>query len=136
MPADTIKGVVDKGTKAGQKFLDPNEFNFEQHRWVRFLVLMSQLEKNVAYLQKAFGTPPDSSLTKLVQQELASGQNESARYPYYRDDEWCGKAIPRINALCDLMSCWHQINSKENVTEFFGQDAPQPDPVLRVTPGI
>jgi len=136
MPQSVIEGVVAKGTEAGQKFLDPATFNFEQHWWVRFLVLTAQLEKNIAHLHEVLGDTAFSSFAERLKQEAASGESNATRYPYYRDEAWCARAIPRIEALCDLITKWQQTNSSENVSAFFGQDAPQPDPALRVTPRI
>jgi hypothetical protein len=41
-----------------------------------------------------------------------------------------------VEALHKLIAKWEQLNTSEQVSTFFGQDAPQPDPVLRVTPRI
>jgi predicted acylesterase/phospholipase RssA len=136
MPQSVIKGVVSKGTEAGQKFLDRTEFDFDQHWWVRFLVLMAQLEKNIAHLHKVLGDPTTLSIDERLQREVASAESSTTRYPYYRDEDWRIRAMPRIDALCDLIATWQQINDGEKVSAFFGQDAPQPDPALRVTPRI
>jgi hypothetical protein len=43
MPSETIDNVMRKGLLAGETLV--TRLNFEHHQWVRFRVLMAQLEE-------------------------------------------------------------------------------------------
>ncbi|WP_422877902.1 hypothetical protein [Ktedonosporobacter rubrisoli] len=133
MPRVTINKVMEKGIEAGQLLTNPLTFSFEQHWWVRFLVLMAQLEENIDDLEGI----DDPSLTARLQQEALSASTAAPlRYPYYRDRRWVNEAHARVQYLRNLMQHWQQANRRLGRGSFFGANAPQPDPSLRVTPRL
>jgi len=130
MPPEIIQKIVDKGAEGACLLTDPAGFNFEHHWWVRFLVLMAQLEENIDHLQGMFDATGQPNFKARLAQVVASGipgHDPKLKYPYYRDQIWCDEAIPRIDALQKLINGWGKM-------VFFRQNVPQPDPVLRVTP--
>jgi hypothetical protein len=140
MPTDIIDRMVNKGQKAGNILCptdadraDPEKlqtkFNFEHHWWVRFLVVMAQLEQNVENLQEVFDDP---AFQKLLDKQLAS-KGAPPSYPYWRDENWCKEAKDRITELRTLIDCWKNAPQPGGSREFFRTNAPLPDPVLRVT---
>lgn len=130
MSPDIIKEVVDKGMEAGQMLSNPETFNFEHHWWVRFLVLMAQLEENMKGMEEVLVNAPD--IEERVKQELA----DELGYPYCRDERWCDEALLRINDLKTMVCNWQQAAERWKQPTFFSADAPLPKPVLRVTPPI
>jgi hypothetical protein len=140
MPTDIIDRMVNKGQKAGNILCptdadraDPEKlqtkFNFDHHWWVRFLVVMAQLEQNVENLQEVFDDP---AFQKLLDKQLAS-KGAPPSYPYWRDENWCKEAKDRITELRTLIDCWKNAPQPGGSREFFRTNAPLPDPVLRVT---
>ena len=140
MPTAIIDSMVNKGQKAGNILCptvadraDPEKlqtkFNFDHHWWVRFRVMMAQLEQNVENLQEVFDDP---AFQKLLDKQLAS-QKAPPLYPYWRDENWCKEAKDRITELRTLIDCWKNAPQQGGSSEFFRTDAPLPDPVLRVT---
>ncbi|HEU5231159.1 MAG TPA: hypothetical protein VFU49_25280, partial [Ktedonobacteraceae bacterium] len=130
MPPDIIKEVVDKGAEAGQMLSNPETFNFEHHWWVRFLVLMAQLEENIESMEEVLVNTPD--IEERIKQELA----DELGYPYCHDERWCDEALLRIKDLTTMICSWKQAAERWKQPTFFSADAPLPKPVLRVTPPI
>lgn len=129
MPTETIKAVVGKGSRAGEILCDPDEFNFEHHWWVRFLVLMALLERNFEGMQEVLGDP-------AFQERLYKQLAMSADFPYSRDSLWIDAAKERVKELQQTLACWHDANKQWSDPPLFGRNAPLPNPVLRVTPEL
>jgi predicted acylesterase/phospholipase RssA len=128
-----IKSLVDKGRRAGALLC--NEFSFGEHQWVRFLVLMAQLE---AQLRRTTVPFPDSEAYARMLRNSMEGN-----YPYRHDSAWCAEAGNRMEALLGLLTSWdeHQKIWKTRSSgwgeqSFFGRNAPQPVSTLRVTPMV
>ncbi|HZO71738.1 MAG TPA: patatin-like phospholipase family protein [Ktedonobacteraceae bacterium] len=130
MPSPIIEQVVEKGKEAGQILSNPETFNFDHHWWVRFLVLMGQLEENIEGMESVLTNAPDvAARLKLV---TADGSG----YPYCHNEPWCNEALLRIKDLETVMCAWRQAAERWGKPSFFHADPPMPDPVLRVTPPI
>jgi hypothetical protein len=123
MPGDVLEGVIQKGRLAGEALL--TRFNFEHHQWVRFRVLMAQLESNLLEMKDVLRRDnPAFNLQKL----LADQSNKENRYPYSRDEAWGEKAFQRIEQLRNVVDTWDR--------PVFGQAIPKPEPSLRITPRV
>ena len=129
MPHKTIEGIVKKGRKAGELIWNSKnnsqEFNLEYHQWVRFRVLMADLEEN---FEKMGINLKDPALGNLLTKPFASYSD----YPYPpRDGDWLNGAIVRLQTLQCLLKCW-----QEGTPDLFRKDKPNPETVLRVTPEV
>ncbi len=63
MDQETIKKLTDHGEAAGKKLCD--DFDFDEHRWRRFLVSMARMEETLDDLMVAYdGLPPATSAFK------------------------------------------------------------------------
>ena len=113
------------GARAGEARL--NDFNFTHHQWVRFRVLMGQLEPNLRAMERLLHDEVFPATT-LVDMQLNSREAETP-FPYPRNRLWCDDALQRIAALRQLIDGWPD-------GPLFGQDTPRPNPVLRVTPEV
>jgi predicted acylesterase/phospholipase RssA len=123
MPGEVIDNVIKKGLLAGETIL--THFNFEHHQWVRFRVLMAQLEENLMEMKEVLRDDnPSFDLRKLMSDQL----NKENRYPYPRDESWSKNALERIEQLHNVVVEWER--------PVFGQGIPRPEPVLRITPEI
>lgn len=151
MPPDTIEKIVRKGNEAGDKLV--NDFKFEQHQWVRFLVLMKQLERNFARVQDVVAQ--DAPFVKLL--DTLSADNPPTpppELPYSRPPDWCTLAKSSVADLRTLAENWEKVakqwedalaskaaqdgtDAEQSTTPlFFHQNSPEPDPVLRITPEV
>lgn len=133
MPKHTIEIMAKKGSDAGDVLL--KEFDFDHHRWVRFLVLMRELELQLKKLTQVYVT---GEYDELIGQKL-TGQT----YPYPRPEQWRADAIKRLQAINELVADWETIhrhyletNPDWQLPDLFDKDAPHPQPVLRVTPNL
>ena len=161
MPSAIIQRIEQKGEHAGALL---QRFQFDQHWWVRFLVLMARLEDNLYEMREVCddsdlqhrddsdalnseSTCPSTFRARL-QREWRSGCDPQQRYPYYRDQAWCEEALIRVQALKVVIAAWQETDNRDNsdncsdVTEqagivrFFQNEAPMPTTVLRVTPRV
>ena len=133
MPPETIRTLVEKGQKAGEIFSDTNKFNFDHHWWVRFLVLMAQLEQNIGPIQAVLENP---GFETRLEQQLRSIQDPQLRYPYYHDKVWCDEAKERVKELRDWITYWQEASRRREPPPLFHDGAPLPNPVLRMTPEV
>ena len=121
MPPDVVRGIERKGEEAGE--LIRRQFNFEDHQWARFLVLMADIEAN-------FATLPE----KLDEADRRLGEYISGARPkppsYPRDNEWMQQARALIEELRAAVGKW------AGNGEMFVIDRPKPEPVLRMTPKL
>ncbi|HKS27119.1 MAG TPA: hypothetical protein VJS44_04840 [Pyrinomonadaceae bacterium] len=126
MPPDIIKEVVVKGELAGEKLLQ--YFRFEQHQWVRFRVLVRELEKNLARLKKVLADEPVIFDYKtLIELQRSEGL-------YFPDKaEWGEKVAELLDGIREFMKTprW-----KDNLGLMKEEPYPVPEPTLRVTPNL
>ncbi len=127
MQEKTIRKVMEKGEEAGRLLLE--EFDFRVHQWVRFQVLMIQMEK---YLEKTWkvARKDPSTLTRRFDYEslIKDQEQEVNKYPYRRDEKWTAPAIRRMKTMGDFINSWQD--------DKLDEDPPLPEAVLRVGPEI
>ncbi len=124
MDAKTIQRIGDKGRRAGGLL---SAMDFRQHQWVRFRVLMSNLEKNLQHVRATF--PDLEGYEGLFNDQLSAGANgNGARWYKPQDATWCRKALAQIEAFVELERAWQG--------KFFSNQPPKPDASLRVTPPL
>jgi hypothetical protein len=128
MPEHTIEQVMAKGDAAGEKIL--RYFDMDEHRWVRFRVLMAELERNFGIMERRL-EQRQFDVSALCAKETAAeanrGTDPAGVFPYPRDAAWCEQALARVRQLRELSGAW-------GGAVLFGQDVPTPKPVLRVVP--
>ncbi len=131
MRDETIKNVMEKGEEAGRVLLE--HFDFRVHQWVRFQVLMSQMEKYLETTLKVASPDPKTNTRQfdypaLLEAQKAQAANEN-RFPYRREKEWCDIALHRMETMGDFIRGWPE---KPRLSD----EPPLPESVLRVTPEI
>jgi len=125
MPQATVRRVMAMGDEAGKKIL--RYFSMDQHRWVRFRVLMAELERNLATVEERL-VSRQFDVDELFAAQVAARwePNPNNRFPYPRSRQWCDQALEHVRELRALAGCWQP--------ELFGSESPTPEPVLRVVP--
>lgn len=119
MDPDTIKKMIPLGAEAGAKLLwpgmvtsvpqaNPDEhklvkglFDFDDHRWVRFLISMSQLETELQKFKYAY----------KLRDYYALLDNDTIRQrPYYRTHEgrWLEQARKNVDVMIGAVDKWPQ----------------------------
>jgi hypothetical protein len=127
MPPGAIEAITTKGELAGELLRD--DFNFAQHWWVRFRVLMAQLEQNFAEMQIVLDDP---AFEQCVQQQLPL----VPEFPYPRSELWIKDARSRVKELQLVLALWQKANQGPNESHLFAENAPTPKTALRVTPEV
>jgi predicted acylesterase/phospholipase RssA len=122
MGREVIRAVVKKGKKAGGLLAG---FDLQSHQWVRFRVLMRQMEKSLYSLREAIA--PDSFYADTLKTRPLN-----PAYPYRRDDPWLNNAQKRLNDIGQVIDAIRTMNPEV----LFSEGSPRPEPVLRVTPEI
>jgi predicted acylesterase/phospholipase RssA len=154
MPPEII-GEIDRiGDNAGDMLL--TRFNFQHHQWVRFRVLMAELEERLKELRDVLEDEEQRALQQSVGASTATVQavarfkdqkravyrrlltsQVAADYPFLpandrmSDQEWLQHAIEQLSDLIVVLNQWGDDEAK-----FFAADPPQPKSVLRVTPNL
>jgi hypothetical protein len=121
MDDDVIAQLVARGGEAGQLIrstFDADEW--EQHRWIRYLTLMAQLQANLQASEGPFAAFGPG---------LAKGLPTVQAFRTGRDGEWCAAAERATAALLEVSRCW---GPPPPNLDFRGADGPLPDPVLRI----
>jgi predicted acylesterase/phospholipase RssA len=126
MPHPRIEDIMAKGEDAGQILRD--KFEFEQHKWVRFRVLMAQLECDIIKMKEAIENPEFADLMR---------DQATAGYPYSQPQDWCQKAEERLAALRTLIADWDRPSPDgKKQPPLFSDQVLQQNVELRVTPEI
>ncbi|GAB4381083.1 MAG: RpoH suppressor SuhR [Elainellaceae cyanobacterium] len=138
MSSATIDRVMKKGAEAGNLM---NGFNFSQHKWVRFRVLMSVLEEKLKETYQAALKPdPDQPEQDKfgTNQLLEAAQNPGNQYPfpYPSGAHWqkAEECADRIRQSIELF--WKDEAPDGQPLPSLEDQAPQPKPVLRTTPEL
>ncbi|HEX9989965.1 MAG TPA: hypothetical protein VGE45_16015 [Chloroflexia bacterium] len=125
MSPDTIDAITMKGELAGKELR--YAFNFEHHRWTRFLVLMSHLETELAKMHTAFNSTnlnptyselidPANMIAKFTRDEegeppeftMSPQMGPDENQPHQRDSDWRSESLVLTNELLGVIEAWKQ----------------------------
>ena len=115
MPPDLIGKLTKRGEAAGRELA---KFDWNGHRWIRYLTAMSQLQLRLGGVEKVYKTE--------FHQFLAS--YDSTQKPYIRSKTWKEDAIRKTDLMIEMIEAW------DASTHPFTKDAPRPEPELRIGP--
>ena len=143
MDVPTVRGLQARGGVAGE--VVRARFDPQQHRWVRFRVLMALVEEELACLEEQRAQAAGGRLAGIFD-ALAAAQREAADAgrPWYRPEsaEWCRRASERVAAIDALLDRWgalDRVAASQPISapeRLFRDRAPAPGGVLRVTPAL
>jgi predicted acylesterase/phospholipase RssA len=121
MPEEVVNRAAEKGRQAAELIVE--RFDFDDHRWVRYLTLVAQLQDTVDRMAGRWvaegpgGAPGYHDLVV----------NRSKPHPFARSETWRRDAAVRTGTLLSFAS-------EETCSPDFLTKAPKPDPALRITP--
>jgi predicted acylesterase/phospholipase RssA len=122
MGRNVLQRIDDKGDEAGQTLCD--EFNFKYHQWVRFRVLMAELEGKMSELDALLKNADQNSYDALLRDQV------NVSYPFTKDAVWRTEAIARLDKLRrHLEDAWGH-------DPFFAGEDIEHDSILRITPNL
>jgi hypothetical protein len=112
----TVNLLMDRGRAAGREILD--KFDWDQHRFIRYVTLMEMLQENFSLLSARFGD---------YRKWLASDASERIAAREGRGAEWRGDA-ERATALL--------IEHAPAPPSFDSGERPEPEPTMRIGPRV
>jgi predicted acylesterase/phospholipase RssA len=119
MPGTVLRQVVSKGRQAGEELLS---FRMEEHQWVRYRVLMAQLERQLHTMRTKEGA-------FKVDYRVLGKRQLTEEFPFRRiDPPWIDATEKIMSALERLLNEWK--------AEYYSVEPPEPEPILRVTPNL
>lgn len=121
MPERVVYRAAEKGRQAAE--LLRQRFDFGDHRWVRYLTVISRMQHTVDVIDSRWRHDLPGGLPGYSDFVLS----RSADRLYSRGETWRSAAVTRTDALLSFASC------VSGMPDFLA-DAPEPDPDLRITP--
>jgi predicted acylesterase/phospholipase RssA len=127
MDPEVISELIDIGKSAGDKLRD--DFNFEHHQWIRFRVLMKQLEANLIQFSTVLRSDP------IYSELFNQPRPDLSDFPHFDTrEDWQAQLnaiLQRLEALSDHIESWNQTDLHRDF-----EPAPHPEPTLRITPKV
>jgi hypothetical protein len=117
MPGTLVQTLMRRGEEAGRQL---SGFDWDGHRWTRYLTAMSQLQLRLEGMDAVYANGFRDFLV----------QRDSTRKPYHRPVAWKKLAIGGTDSLMAVVQAWGQDPSGYR----FADDAPRPEPELRIGP--
>jgi hypothetical protein len=126
MERETVEKLQLYGREAGALLRD--QFDFDKHRWVRFRVLMGELERQILSLE----TPLSAMSSGAPIYERLIQMARDAGYPFGQiaQPSWVSSADTRVRALRALIGAWHEANVED--AEDDGSNERRVDDLARV----
>ena len=119
MPPETVLRLAAKGREAAA--LLAKEFDFDQHRWTRYLTSMAELQQVLDVMADRYRGPLQGGASGYADLLAASAE----RMPYARDASWSAAAAVRTEVLLAF--------TRGTVPDYT-ERRPAPDTNLRITP--
>jgi predicted acylesterase/phospholipase RssA len=118
MPAPIVDALVERGDQAGEKVTNPESFDWDNHRTIRFRTMMLMLQQGLG--ETGFRREGVySGFREVAERWQAAGEG-----PDPPGFDWWETAIPASNAVFDLCTTW---------PDFAAEDL-TPAPTLRIVP--
>jgi hypothetical protein len=119
MSERTIKKLVKYGEEAGKKVAD--DFDFDDHRWLRFLVAVKRVEETLEQMLEAYGDGRPGSFRHFLDDYSSKPKR------YEQKPDWLNTACHRFDALMVLAKEW------STAPLFRDGRIPDPESDLRIT---
>jgi hypothetical protein len=133
MAPEVVDSLVARGDEAGRTVTDPDVFDWDRHRVIRFWILMQMLQRGLGQLGVGRpgvyrGEQPGRvAFRNVVEQWLIANSSPIDPPPL----AWWTRAIQASDAVVDLAASWDATGELD-----FDEDAPTPTPTLRILPRV
>jgi hypothetical protein len=133
MDRAAIEAIRQKGRQAGLELA--RGFNFDHHRWTRFLVLMAELEAQLHKMRAALERGEYDDL--LLERVGTQTPDVSQDFPYmdHHGKAWRRKALQCAQSLVDVLDTWEQIESGQQYKPLYGPRDPDGSEEASRVPG-
>lgn len=143
MDQGAIDAIRKKGRAAGLALI--NDFSFDQHRWTRYLVLMSELEIQLQKMRGALergdyrdlllnrvGIQPANDNAADNPDDTDTDDDDPSTFPYMvgHGHKWRHKAYHCTTALVDVLDRWEEIAAGQLHEPTTEPPAANPTPIV------
>lgn len=127
MPPETIDALAERGQEAGAKLCE--DFDLNEHRWRRFLIVMASLDQTLTQLAAADDSKSIQELHSF--QELLQPYLQDPKKPksYKQTKKWLEQARERFDDLVQLGRKW-----RDDESSFVHEKLPKPETDFRIVP--
>ena len=115
MPHETMVKLQGYGREAGELLRD--RFDFDRHRWVRFRVLMSELERQILGLGIPLNALGDQAPNTFYDQLIHNALVHAFPFSNIAQPSWVSAANTRLLLLRTLIDAWQQANQHNETLE-------------------
>ena len=123
MPAVVVNRTAEKGRQAAELLAE--RFDFDDHRWVRYLTLLGQIQDVVDRMEPRWVRELPGGTSRY--RDLVANRTEPQ--PFGRSETWRADAVARTDSLLAFAS-------SSGGRPDFSARSPKPDPELRITPRL
>jgi predicted acylesterase/phospholipase RssA len=112
MPAEILQNLQQYGHDAGELLRDG--FDFDRHRWVRFRVLMGELERQLLSMEGPLSAMAAATGGQTVYEQLMDRAGPD-HFPFgeIAQPHWVSAADTRMRALRALIGAWREANIED-----------------------
>jgi predicted acylesterase/phospholipase RssA len=112
MPAETLTKLQQYGAEAGVLLRD--RFDFDRHRWVRFRVLMSELEHQILSLEEPLNEIDDKTGRTVYDTIMYAARAAGFPFASIAQPPWLSSADTRMRALRAMIGVWSDANRESS----------------------
>jgi hypothetical protein len=131
MTSDQIANLVDVGERAGGLMIgtplstfDEQPFDFDDHRWRRYLVAFARLEETLEQAAESWFNMRNST------REFIADYMRAPRSYHASPMQWRGDVFERFDALMKVVQNWNGVSLREQSEKWI----PKPRTTMRITP--
>lgn len=115
MPHETMLKLQGYGREAGELLRD--RFDFDRHRWVRFRVLMAELERQILGLGIPLNALGEQSTNTFYDQLINNALQRAFPFSTIAQPGWVSAANTRLQLLRTMIEAWQQANQHDSTLE-------------------
>jgi predicted acylesterase/phospholipase RssA len=112
MPKETLEKLQLYGREAGVLLRD--RFDFDRHRWVRFRVLMGELERQMLSMQVPLSAMDSQSGVNFYEQLMQAARAAGFPFAEVAEPAWVTSADARLRALRALIGAWSAVEDADD----------------------
>ena len=133
MKPDVVRRLVERGRDAGRTVVDPNGFNWDEHRFTRYRTLMQMVQHRLgpkgAGRACVYDTPVGDDCGSRPFRDLLSSCAGGSWSPPEVTADWCGNAAVVSD---ELIATARPLGPNGPID--FDDKAPKPTPTMRIVP--
>lgn len=111
MSTETLLKLQGYGREAGELLRD--RFDFDRHRWVRFRVLMAELERQILGMGLPLNSIAEEQTGSFYEKLINNALKQAFPFSTIAQPDWVSAAHIRLQLLRILIDAWQQANQHD-----------------------